>query len=190
LAAKSRAAKQTLTRSREDLFRIRDRRSVRTGRTSPFPRLDDGGDSIMEDHRIITPRRNLLIRALGFTAAGATVSLADRSAEAHRLSPARTDESGLGAIPGSQAVRARRWESWRGCTGPDDIIATVSVRGKVRPFQPILTEKGTAIKDTTGPQAETEHDGQDRGFGDEKRGASWKTVLSLATFHVEQEPIN
>ena len=29
----------------------------------------------MSEHKLITPRRNFLIRALGFTAAGATVSI-------------------------------------------------------------------------------------------------------------------
>jgi hypothetical protein len=41
----------------------------------PFRDWQNGGDGLMSEHTLITPRRNFLIRALGFTAAGATMSI-------------------------------------------------------------------------------------------------------------------
>ena len=85
----------------------------------------------MSEHQLITPRRNFLIRALGFTAAGATVSipvlLADnpqKRVDYHlqELTKALQEQYPEAKLFG----RVRRWESWRGCTSPGDIIATVS----------------------------------------------------------------
>jgi hypothetical protein len=84
----------------------------------------------MSEHQLITPRRSFLIRALGFTAAGATVSipvlLADnpqKRVDYHlqELTKALQEQYPEAKLFG----RARRWESWRGCTSPGDIIATV-----------------------------------------------------------------
>jgi hypothetical protein len=93
----------------------------------------------MSDHQLITPRRNFLIRALGFTAAGATVSipvlLADnpqKRVDYHlqELTKALQEQYPEAKLFG----RARCWTAWRGCTGPGDIIATVSANGKSYPF--------------------------------------------------------
>jgi hypothetical protein len=93
----------------------------------------------MSEHQLITHRRNFLIRALGFTAAGATVSipvvLADnpqRRVDYHlqELTKALQEQYPEAKLLG----RARRWEAWRDCTSPGDIIATVRVDGKSYPF--------------------------------------------------------
>jgi hypothetical protein len=93
----------------------------------------------MSEHQLITPRRNFLIRALGFTAAGATVSipvlLADnpqKRVDYHlqELTKALQEQYPEAKLLG----RARCSESWRGCTGPGDIIATVSAPGKSYPL--------------------------------------------------------
>jgi hypothetical protein len=91
------------------------------------------------EHQLITPRRNFLIRALGFTAAGATVSvpvlLADnpqKRVDYHlqELTKALQEQYPEAKLLG----RARCWEAWRGCTGPGDIIATASAHGNSSPF--------------------------------------------------------
>jgi hypothetical protein len=83
--------------------------------------------------------KSILIRALGFTAASATVSipvlLADnpqKRVDYHlqQLTKALQEQYPEAKLLG----RTRCWEAWRGCTGPGDIIATVRADGKSYPF--------------------------------------------------------
>jgi hypothetical protein len=89
----------------------------------------------MSEHQLITPRRNFLIRALGFTAAGATVSipvlLADSPEKrlAHHMEGVRR---ALGEMhPGVLMETSVAHPSWRGVTYPSQILASVSVSGKL-----------------------------------------------------------
>lgn len=90
----------------------------------------------MAEHQLIIPRRNFLIRALGFTAAGGTVSipvlLADspqKRVDYHlkELTKALQEQYPEAKLLG----RARCWDSWRGCTSPGDLIATVQADGRL-----------------------------------------------------------
>lgn len=89
------------------------------------------------EHQLITPRRNFLIRALGSTAAGATVSIPVLLAD----SPQKRVDHHLQEL--TKALRemypevslvgaARSWESWRGPTSPGDIIAVVKAEGEMQ----------------------------------------------------------
>lgn len=91
------------------------------------------------EHQIITPRRNFLIRALGFTAAGATVSIPVLIAD----NPQKRIDHHLQELtkalqeqyPEAKLIgRARRWEAWRGCTTAGDCIASVVADGTSYPF--------------------------------------------------------
>lgn len=88
--------------------------------------------------KIIAPRRNFLIRALGFTAAGATVSipvlLADnpqKRVDYHLQELTKALQEQFPEVP--LLGRSRCWENWRGCTSPGDIVATVSAAGNSYP---------------------------------------------------------
>ena len=90
----------------------------------------------MSEHQLITPRRNFLIRALGFTAAGATVSipvlLADdpqKRVDYHLQELTKALQEQFPEVP--LLGRSRCWENWRGCTSPGDIVATVRAQGDV-----------------------------------------------------------
>jgi hypothetical protein len=82
------------------------------------------------EHQLITPRRNFLIRALGFTAAGATVSipvlLADNPQKRVDYHLQELTKALQEQYPEAKLIhRVRNWESWRGLTRPGDPIATV-----------------------------------------------------------------
>jgi hypothetical protein len=91
----------------------------------------------MSEHQLITPRRNFLIRALGFTAAGATmtipiVTLADAKAriEHHQLELERAWRDYYGPVYGPDDVRIYHNAS------PVGTIEPASVNGYGRKFGP------------------------------------------------------
>lgn len=89
----------------------------------------------MSEHQLITPRRNFLIRALGFTAAGATVTIPvlvtdtlQKRIDFHLAELTKLLEQ---QYPGAVLLgRVRDWESWKGLMiRAGDVIATVRVHG-------------------------------------------------------------
>lgn len=91
----------------------------------------------MPEHQLITPRRNFLIRALGFTAAGATVSIPVLLAD----SPQKRVDHHLQELtkalremyPGAPLIgEVRNFEAWQGFYSPADIIAVVKVEGSMQ----------------------------------------------------------
>jgi hypothetical protein len=88
------------------------------------------------EHQLITPRRNFLIRALGFTAAGATVSipvlLADNPQKRVDYHLEELRKALQEQYPEARLIaRSRNWENWRGLTGPGDSIATITAEGRL-----------------------------------------------------------
>jgi hypothetical protein len=89
----------------------------------------------MSEHQLITPRRDFLIRALGFTAAGATVTIPvlvtdtlQKRIDYHLGELTKLLEQQYpGAVMLSQV---RNWDAWRGLIRAGDVIATVRVHGK------------------------------------------------------------
>ena len=90
----------------------------------------------MSEHQLITPRRNFLVRALGFTVAGASVTIpvlvADdpqKRVDYHlqELTKALQEQYPEAELSGA----ARCWTNWRGCTSPGDLIAVVKANGKM-----------------------------------------------------------
>src|SRR5882724_4602805 len=95
--------------------RIRYRRSGWTRRRGPVPGLAKCGDGLMSELKLITPRRNFLIRALGFTAAGATLPIGLVAADDPRA-----------RIAHHQAELEKAWRDYYG-------LATVRTYADVRP---------------------------------------------------------
>jgi hypothetical protein len=90
--------------------------------------------SAISEHQLITPRRNFLIRALGFTVAGATVTIPvlvqdtlQKRIDHHLAELTNLLEQ---QYPGATLLSSvRNWEAWRGLIHAGDIIATVRVHG-------------------------------------------------------------
>jgi hypothetical protein len=89
----------------------------------------------MSEHQLITPRRNFLIRALGFTAAGASVTIPvlltdnpQKRVDYHlrELTKALQEQ-----YPEAILLSAvHNWDSWRGLIQAGDIIAAVRAAGR------------------------------------------------------------
>lgn len=93
----------------------------------------------MSEHQVITPRRNFLIRALGFTAAGATVSipvlLADDPHKRAALHLAELTKAMQEIYPhvrlSSGTIDYAGWSNGA-CIYPSQIVASVVVAGALQ----------------------------------------------------------
>jgi hypothetical protein len=88
----------------------------------------------MSEHHLITPRRNFLIRALGFTAAGATIGiplvLSDSPQKRVNYHLQELTKALQEQYPEATLLSSvRNWDSWRGLIRAGNIIATVRAHG-------------------------------------------------------------